>query len=548
MIGLGVETLLFLGNVLKVRNLGAPLMPADFLMVTQFSGGGGELLSAYLPRSPWPWLGIAAFIVAIGLLAWLEPALTKKRWHLRAPVAVILVAALASLMAGWGGWKTVYDSGRLGMKPWSPSVTAAHAGLIGSLALFNLQYRTEDDKPNVPAAMALMTSLDGSVKQRDQAIGADAGHKPDIIIILSESLFDPTTLDGYGPNVDFLPNIHRLARHGISGWMHSPTFGGGTIRTGFEVMTGLSLRAFPDIQYPWLQIHEPVIPGIVRLLESRGYSAVAVHGNSPSFWNRTTAFKQLGFDRFVSIDDFPADDRVDDGRYMSDKSFTDEILRVLKPNGPPQFIYGISIEAHGPYNRPYGINLKVRNAIPVPPTITGARRKHLQNYIYHIRHADKQLGRLVRALKKRKRPTIVLIFGDHLPALVPAYREAGFKNGKGFLLQPTPYLIYDTGRPDATPVKRNVAAWMLPGMVLADAGISHAPYFALTDIVGPTMGDLTRAPDAPRPTLTARQKHIAHGLRNVARLQLKGKLKPLWEKAARLATQTASASGVVANR
>src|SRR5699024_7012629 len=187
-------------------------------------------------------------------------------------------------------------------------------------------------------------------------------------------------------------------------------------------------------------------------------------GNDPAFWNRTSAFKKLGFDRFVSIDDFPVDDRVDDGKYMSDKSFTDEMLRQLKPDGPPLFMYGLSIEAHGPYNQPFGIDTKVRDAIPVPDGVKGDHRRHLQNYIDHIRHADKQLGRLIDALDKRKRRTIVVFFGDHLPALVPAMQDVGFKNGEGFLVQRVPYLIYDTGHPDASPVNRPVAPWMLPGM------------------------------------------------------------------------------------
>lgn len=542
-IGLAAEVLLFVISALKFKNLGAPLMPADFLMIGQLASGGTELLAGYLPHTPWPYLAIVGFIIVVVLLARYERPVIGRRWRIRAPVAIVLLAALVSLIGGWSAWEGVYDGKRLGIQPWSPTATAEHTGLISELALFHLRYGSENDKPDVAAALALMRSFDEEIRQRNQAIAAKDGQKPDIIIILSESLFDPTILDGYGKNVDFLPNIHRLSRHGISGAMYPPTFGGGTIRTGFEVMTGLSLRYFPNIQFPWLQIHQKAIPGIVRLLKSRGYSAIAVHGNTPAFWNRTIAFKALGFDRFVSITDFPPDDSVNDGKYMSDKSFTDEMLRQLKADGPPQFIYGLSIEAHGPYNKSYGIDLETRNAIPVPDAIQGDHREHLQNYIYHIRHADQALGQLVKALDKRKRRTIVLIFGDHLPALVPAFQDAGFKNGKDFFGQQTPYLIYDTAHPNAKPVQRDVAAWELPGMVLAKAGIGHTPYFALTDIVGPKLYKLTRAPDAPRVKPTAEQKQIEHGFRNVSQLRLEGKLEPLWAK---VTTQPAPASTATA--
>src|SRR5699024_9992441 len=102
--------------------------------------------------------------------------------------------------------------------------TRAHTGVFSALMLFHLKYGSEHDQPDVPEALALMKRTNPAVQRREKAIAAKANGKPDIIIILSESLFDPTILNGYGKHVDLLPNLHRLARHGTSGWMHSPTF------------------------------------------------------------------------------------------------------------------------------------------------------------------------------------------------------------------------------------------------------------------------------------------------------------------------------------
>lgn len=531
-VALALEVLVYVVNALKMRNLGAPLLPADFLMVGQLAGGGVELLAGYLPRSPWPYLGILGFIAVIVLLARWERPFLRRSWWLRGTVALVLAVALGSLVAGWSAWNVVYHSGRLGMQPWSPKATTAHTGLISSLLLFHLKYGGEHDKPDVDAALALLREQYQAVHRREQAIAETAGadSKPDIVIILSESLFDPGILKGYDEHDTILPNLHRLSRHATAGLMHVPTFGGGTIRTGFEVLTGLSLRYFDDIQFPWLQINQKRIPGIVRLLKSRGYETLAVHGNDPAFWNRTSAFRKLGFDRFVSIDDFAPENHVNDGKYLSDKSFTSELLAQLKDAGPPRFVYGLSIEAHGPYDKPYDIDLEARDAMPVPDSITGDHRKHLQNYLYHIHHADQELGRLIDALDKRQRRTIVVFFGDHLPALVPAFQDAGFKDGKGFLVQKVPYIIYDTAHPDAPAEQRTVASWMLPGMALAKAGIRDDGYYALTDILGPKLADLTRAPDAPRPKPTPEQETLETGMRNVARLRLEGKLAPLWDE------------------
>jgi hypothetical protein len=184
----------------------------------------------------------------------------------------------------------------------------------------------------------------------------------------------------------------------------------------------------------------------------------------------------------------------------------------------------------------------VRDAIPVPANVTDPQaKKELQNYIYHMQHADRQLGRLVDALAQRKRRTLVLFFGDHLPALVPAFQQAGFRNGQGFLTQSVPYLLIDTAHMDHA-VRRDAAAWELPGMLLAQAGIPEDDYFRLTQLVGPELAALTRAPDAPRPSETAQQKQLDAGMRNVADLRLKNKLGKLWPEAAAMAAPHATAA------
>jgi phosphoglycerol transferase MdoB-like AlkP superfamily enzyme len=536
-----IQSLIYGVNALKVQNLAIPLMPADFRMLGQLRQGGGELLSGYLPHIA---LLIVVAIVAIALLvAWFRfepPVLRKypKRW--RGGASVVLFAALITLIVGASFWRGVYDPKLLGMQPWSPLATRQHDGLIGSLLLFHLQYGSQHRKADVPAALALMAHYQPQIAAQIGTPGDT--QKPDIVVILSESFFDPTIMKGYPPGTDLTPNLHRLEQYGTSGWLHVPTFGGGTIRTEFEVLTGLSLRYFPQVQFPYLQINQKVIPGIVRLLAGDGYTTLAVHGNNPGFWNRTTAFKELGFDKFISIADFPPDDSINDGKYMSDKSFTDELLRQLPDTGPPRFVLGISIEAHGPYDQSYGIDEKARDAIPVPAGITDAQAKmELQNYIYHMQHADQQLGRLVDTLAQRKRRTVILFFGDHLPALVPAFQQAGFKDGRGFLTQTVPYILIDTAHMNH-PVKRNAAAWELPGLVLAQAGTDNDPYFALTRLVAPELADLTRAPDAPVAAENVEQKQLDEGMRNVADLRLKNKPAPLWPKAAALAQQNSTST------
>jgi phosphoglycerol transferase MdoB-like AlkP superfamily enzyme len=347
---------------------------------------------------------------------------------------------------------------------------------------------------------------------------------PDIVVVQSESLFDPTIMRGY-EHSHFTPNLHRLAAHGTSGKLHVPTFGGGTIRTEFEVLTGLSLRYFDNLQFPYLQMSHKALPGLVRALSRHGYSTLALHGNDPAFWNRTTAFKAIGFDRFVSQSSFPPG-APNDGKYMADSAMTDEIMTQLKDGGPPQFIFAVSIEAHGPYDVEPA-HAAERDAIPVPDGISGRDKLELQTYLYHLKHADAELGRLVKLLAQRQRPSVVLFYGDHLPALSNSYHITGFVDGGDMLSQAGVWLLVDPKHPGKRD-QVDTASWLLPGKLLAHIGIHDDPYFALTELVGPQLAALTEAPGAPPPVEGSDQQKLDQAMASVEQLRMDGKLDKLW--------------------
>ncbi|MEO6966913.1 MAG: LTA synthase family protein [Rhodanobacteraceae bacterium] len=527
LIALGAEALLFRVNALKEINLASPLVPADFRMLGQLRQGGAHLLGGYAHVGVWliP-AAVAALIALIALWRHEPPVMPRNHWQ-RTGLGLCAVAALLSLCAGWPAWRVVYSQTALGFEPWSAKHTAQRAGLIGMLALYRLDFADQSMRIDARAAHALLADTAPAVRSR--MIAVSDGQRPDIVIVQSESFFDPGRMRGYAP-YQFIPNFARLAQDGEFGPLHVPTFGGGTIRTEFEVLTGLPLRYFPQVQFPYLQIDAKKIPGLARVLAAHGYTTLAIHDNDPGFWNRASALKRLGFQRFIAIDGFPKNPPLD-GRYVSDRALTDEILAQLRDSGPPQLLFAISMEAHGPYDGDTGnIDLARRGAIPVPPGVNGVAKTMLQNYLYHLRHADAQLGRLAAALTHRSRPTLLLFYGDHLPALGQAFEVNGFKDGGDQLAQTGSWLLIDPAHPrDDTP--QALAAWALPGELLERAGIRDDAYFALTDVLAPGLSDLTRAPDAPRAPETAQQRALDTGFANVARLRLKNKPEPFFPSA-----------------
>ncbi len=515
-----LEGLIYGVNQLKVANLGTPLLPDDFRMIGQLRKGGFHVLVGYLPHGPGPYLAMLA-AVALVVLAWrLEPPLLARRSGGKRLVAGgVLGAVLISILAGLPAWGKIYNGRVLWLEPWSARATTNHSGLISSLVLFHLHFGDDDRKPDRAAAERLIAQSTPALLQAMQP-PTRSGELPDIVVVESESFFDPSIMRGY-EHSNFTPNLRRLSAHGISGKLHVPTFGGGTIRTEFEVLTGLSLRYFDKLKFPYLQMSYKSLPSLVRTLEAHGYSTLAVHGNDPAFWNRTAAFKAIGFDRFVSQADFPASTPTD-GKYMADSAMTDEIMTRLKDSGPPQFIFAISIEAHGPYDIEPA-QTAVRDAIPVPDGVNGRDKLELQTYLYHLQRADAELGRLVKLLAQRKRPSLVLFYGDHLPALTNSFHATGFVDGRDMLSQPSTWLLVDP-HDRSKPQHEDTAAWLLPGRLLAQVGIHDEPYFALTRLVGPRLAALTAAPGAPRADGNRDLKQLDHAMASVDELRMSGEL------------------------
>ncbi|GFZ92054.1 divalent ion tolerance protein CutA [Dyella caseinilytica] len=511
-------------NALKVANLGTPLLPADFRMVGQLRKGGMHVLGSYLPHSPWPYLAIIAGIALVVAMWCFEPPLFARRTGGKRVVAGgLLSITLATLLVGVPGWGNLYNGHKLWLEPWSAAATTSHSGLVSSLVMFHLQDRRTKQKADPNAVSNLLQSTGDAVRTRMQTPVGDSTALPDIVVIQSESFFDPSIVRGY-ENAHLTPNLTRLAAGGMSGPLHVPTYGGGTIRTEFEVLTGLSLRYFGNMQFPYLQLNDKVVPSMVRVLRSHGYETVAIHGNDPTFWNRNTAFKALGFDRFVSQSSFPANAAMD-GKYMADSAMTDEIMAQLKDSGAPQFLFAISLEAHGPYDvTPKDV--AARDAIAVPAAISAKDKVEVQNYIYHMQHADQELGRLAALLAKRSRPTLLLFYGDHLPGLTGAYQATGFVDGQNMLGQAGTWLLIDPRNPGSAQ-RVDMASWMLPGLLLERAGIHDNAYFALTQVLAPSLAMLTRAPGATPVAESAQQKQFDNDMASVALLQMKGKLDKL---------------------
>lgn len=457
---------LYFVNHLKMQELATPLLPDDFHFLKTL-GVSYSFFAQYLANARLQ-LMVAALALAITLLLVREPVVAfltaRRRWG----IALGAVLLTVTLMHGTGPWKAIYDPGRLQFEPWAPRDSAARTGVITNMLLFYWELRGNSAAtPNLEHARQVLHQ--SGLGAPAQIVPVEAPRLPDIIIVQSESMFDPGRLAGV--QYDAMPRLRAAMNRARSGNLYVPTFGGGTIRTEFEVLTGLPLAAFNGVRYPYLQLTRSEIPGLVRVLNNNGYRSSAIHPNGGAFWNRNQAFRALGFDRFIDGDGFADAERH--GWYVSDAALVDRIIAELADDGQPQMIMALSIQNHGPYD-----------AVPLGPDarpdiivdgLDGLPRVALQTYLAMLEATDTQLARLIEFVDARQRDTLLLIYGDHLPPLNRVFAQLPFQDGRRAEEQPVPWLLIDNRSTNAQ--REDYPSWFLPAVVLETAGVPDNRYF-----------------------------------------------------------------------
>ncbi len=274
---------------------------------------------------------------------------------------------------------------------------------------------------------------------------------PDIILILSESFWDVRQL----PNTTFsenpLKNFDEICQRDncYSGDMYQTAFGGGTVRTEFEVLTGLTTDPLPVGAVPWQYISKDT-PTFASHYKNSGYRTVFMHTFGSAFYMRKQTYPYLGFDEIYFAEDLLEFEEIPyavSGRYISDDSFASYLSLLLDKESEPCFLFGISMENHQPYENKYEEPLiKVSN-----PTLSESALLPLKSYTTGVAMADKALKKITDYIDQREKDTILIYFGDHLPTLGAdklTYKESGFISegemsaDEWRAIMRTPFLIY----------------------------------------------------------------------------------------------------------
>ena len=502
-----ITALLFYANASKLRILDESLITADLFLIPQviFSYG---LFADFLAVPTIVWIGVVASIALLALLALLEKPIFKLAVLSRLVIGIPVLVLLWGLLQYGSKYQQWYEVPEDQWKPWDPRANAQNFGLVFSMVRDASALTVAPPSPDRPRAEAWLAAH----SQQLNALTVGRGGSPDIIVFLSEAFYDPGILKGVEP-CDYIPHFCELAKRGTSGHLTTPANGGNTLRTEFEVLTGIGLEQFPAHKLPYFSLVTKKTPSLPWELAEIGYKTVAMHPYKRSFWNRNVAFPFLGFQEFLSEESF--DNAVHSGYYIADVELNTKIVASLA-SGTPKFILATSMENHGPWGKRPNIDEQRVQSIAVPANLPAEFHREWREYIYHLQNADRALRELANEVLARKRYTVLLFFGDHLPAQSKIFAAMGYDTPNTTYGESTKYLIIDNKSPE--PQVIDTDAEFLPGLLLDRAGFAPGKFFAANAIIAK---EFAKAPPG-----SAEQQRALAEMRNLQLLRFKqtGKL------------------------
>ena len=225
----------------KSLYLGDPLYPTDFLYSRQIV----ELTPLLVRERPFTAViiavgGAAALFLLVALWRHWRRRFPAIRWRMRVARLAVVLPALAFFVSIMDFATFSWTRDRLQIIPimWDQKENYASNGFAIAFAL------------NVPMAkVKAPPSYEDDVLDaiRPGPTGISMPEeKPDIIVVMSESFWDPTLLPGTTITPDPMPNVRALR----SGSMFSPEFGGMTANVEFEALTGFYQRLPALWQHP----------------------------------------------------------------------------------------------------------------------------------------------------------------------------------------------------------------------------------------------------------------------------------------------------------
>lgn len=414
-ITLALSTVFLVVNQAKYKALAEPLVFSDIYLYLQVFSHP-RLFLPFL-NLPLTFLAISIGLALLYLAAVLESALTINR------MIVSLLALLMSLFLMVAIRKLALEF----KLSFQTKKDLRELGFFNSLIIYFTQALQKKHLDNFKN----LVQKNSPYAQSTQL----AGERPSIIVIQSESFFDPRQLS---PSIktEVLEAFDKIKTNSAqTGKLTIPAWGANTLRSEYAFLSGLNnqeLSYYRYNPYEFLQNFSSV--SIASYLKSLGYRCICIHPNHSAFFKRDKVYPLIDFDEFIDIKEFDSSQTA--GPYISDQAVYEKIQELLnkKPDTQALFIFAITMENHGPLHLESHTETDLNQLYQSEPP---KQHHDLTIYLKHLKNADRMLLSLTEGLKARKEMTWLAWYGDHIPSMPAVYQELNWQDGR------SEYLIWN---------------------------------------------------------------------------------------------------------
>lgn len=212
-----------------------------------------------------------------------------------------------------------------------------------------------------------------------------------LAVVQVESL-DFNVLDAELDGKPVMPFLSQMKQQAVV-FKVKPFHSTGSAEADFSLLTSST----PNGRIMPFKVHGfPYNSALPWLAKERGYTTVALHGNTGSFFHRRSAYEKMGFSKLYFSEEMePLGVRVGED---------DDVLRfsakLLNEAQRPTFHFVITITSHGPFDN-----------LPKDKIELFAKPANLaQAYLNSMRYVDRALKQYYHALPD---DTTLVIYGDH---------------------------------------------------------------------------------------------------------------------------------------
>lgn len=231
-----------------------------------------------------------------------------------------------------------------------------------------------------------------------------------VILVLMESFVDFEEILKEDFADDIISNYHKYSKKYTNDKMKVEVIGGGTANVEYQAMTMHSMEGYPEGIFPYMHYIKEGVDALPQVFKENGYNTTAIHTYKEGFYNRDTVFELIGFDKYISDDDFENPDYY--GEYIDDMEIYNKIVEVVEKE-EKSFIHAITMSAHSPYYA----HPQYKGEDILQEEKYGRYTTAINNYLYSLRKTDEMLGELIEYIEKSEEKTLLIVYGDHFPLL-----------------------------------------------------------------------------------------------------------------------------------